>query len=78
MTAPDSIRPTDAEIIDGKRVVEDARRHFTGLRRRTALSMLLAPPKPKKRMSLKHQRRVCAFRDDYLLKVIAAKPSGSA
>ena len=29
-----------------------------GTLRRTALSMLRATPKPKKRMSIKHQRRV--------------------
>jgi len=44
--------------------------------RRTALSMLRATPKPKKRMSIKHQRRVCDYRPEYLLNVLTAHRPG--
>jgi len=46
-----------------------------GLLRRTALSMLRATPKPKPRMSIKHQRRVCDYRPEYLLAVLGARPA---
>lgn len=46
-----------------------------GLLRRTVLSMLRATPKPKQRMSIKHQRRVCDYRPEYLLEVLGARPA---
>ena len=49
-----------------------------GLLRRTALSLLRSTPKPKKRMSIKHQRRVCDYRPEYLLAVLGAPRAADA
>ena len=43
-----------------------------GMLRRLVLSMLKAAPTPKKRMSMKHRRRYCDHRQDYLIQVLTS------
>jgi predicted transposase YbfD/YdcC len=58
----------DASQIRDRRTAENI-----GTMRRTALGLLRAAPKPKNRMSIKHQRRYADYRADYLLQVLAQR-----